>query len=35
LDYDSNSLQIDTNKLWVSGRYWIGLGHSFMEFPRH
>jgi hypothetical protein len=31
--YDHNSMQVDTDKLWHPGRYWVGLSREFLEFP--
>lgn len=34
LDYDRLSAQINSNKLYFQGRYFLGFGHVFIKFPR-
>jgi len=34
LDYSANSLTIDYSQLYDSGVYFLGVGHSFIKFPR-
>lgn len=34
LNYSANSLTIDTTKVYTSGVHFLGLGHSFIVFPR-
>lgn len=34
IDYSANSLTINTDKLYSNGIYFIGVGHSFIKFPR-
>jgi len=33
LDYNNNNKQVDTN-VYTSGLYFLGLGHSFIKYPR-
>jgi regulator of protease activity HflC (stomatin/prohibitin superfamily) len=33
LDYNNNNKQVDT-KVYTSGLYFLGLGHSFIKYPR-
>jgi hypothetical protein len=33
LEYNDNEKVIKTDRLFTSGRYWLGLGHSFIKFP--
>jgi len=34
LEYDENAIAIDNGTLYESGRYFTGLGFSYLEFPR-
>jgi len=34
LDLNSVTKTVDESKVFTSGRYFLGLGHSFLEFPR-
>lgn len=34
LEVNDNTKTIFSNKLWTSGRYFIGIGHYFLKFPR-
>lgn len=34
LEYDKNSVSVDSGTLHESGRHFQGLGFSFIEFPR-
>lgn len=33
LEYNQKTITLDTGKVWYSGRYWQGLGMSFVSFP--
>ncbi len=33
LDYDPFNAKINGNKLFFQGRYFLGVGHSFIKFP--
>lgn len=34
LDYSANSLTVNTDKLYSNGIYFIGVGHSFIKYPK-
>lgn len=34
IDYSANSLTLNTDKLYSNGIYFIGVGHSFIKFPK-
>lgn len=34
IDYSANSLTIDTSKLYSNGLHFIGVGHSFIKYPK-
>lgn len=34
LNYNSNILQLDSSYLYSGGRYFLGLGHSFITYPK-
>tara|TARA_B110000305_G_C19016121_1_gene437181 strand:+ start:99 stop:632 length:534 start_codon:yes stop_codon:yes gene_type:complete len=35
LDWNQNTNDIGNDKLFTQGRYFIGLGHQFIKFPRY
>lgn len=34
IDYSANSLTLNTNKLYSNGIHFLGVGHSFIKYPR-
>ena len=34
LNYNANVLQVDSSYLYSGGRYFLGLGHSFIAYPQ-
>lgn len=34
IDYSANSLTLNTKKLYSNGIYFLGVGHSFIKYPR-
>lgn len=34
IDYSANSLTINTNELYTNGIHFLGVGHSFIKFPK-
>lgn len=35
IDYSSNSLTLNTKTLHTNGLVWLGIGHSFIKYPRN
>lgn len=35
IDYSSNSLTLNTKTLYTNGIVWLGIGHSFIKYPRN
>ena len=34
IEYNANTLSINTDELYESGRHFLGLGHSFLIYPK-
>ena len=34
IEYNGNTLSINTDELFTSGRHFLGLGHSFIVYPK-